>query len=645
MDEALLSDDADAVQKELDSGLQLSEYLNRGTLQHLYNKAFEDATPKQRETYVFNHLVEKCLDQGKYEGHTVLHVLGEVISQDLIQDHEIPNIYDDENSDRALSLHDLLIWAIATGKVKLARLFWNLGSDQIVSGLVASMMFKFAADHLPNDIYHADQRADLFKLSKQYRQLSLLVINECYRLDKKETSDVLVKQRGDWVHIAPLDAIDMAEDMQVMGHAACQFTLDNIWTGRMASNTPTWKLMAATVCPPLLFFLEYVGDEDPAHGHDTSLWDKVNFYFTAPVTKFMYSVVSHVLLILMFSYMVLFEVRPQSKQPVGWAEGLLVFWIAILGLEEIRQMVDKRILIQTWISNAWNILDVIIVGLFEITFIVRLCLDRDFEKQNFQMIRILYCLTLIFLCVRMVPMFYLNKNMGPKIVMIRKMVGDVVFFLSVLAVVAVCYGVTRLALTTPKNEFTPSIMQKVFLIPYWQLHEQMLDLEEGEGTELPWYVDVMEAGYMLLVAVMLVELQVGLFEYTIERVQERAGMYWSYYRYDMIQEYQDRPLGPGPLLVFGLLWKLWEAFRGVPASSPFRRTFSGKVEANLQELERKAVTNVQMKLEKGVYKLHAASEHSPPDTRGKLGSLRERMASMEGEMEAIKSLIQDYTKK
>ncbi|XP_066266053.1 transient receptor potential cation channel subfamily M member 4-like [Branchiostoma lanceolatum] len=167
MDEALLSDDPEAVQKELDGGLELSEYLNRGTLQHLYNKAFEDATHKQQETYVFNNLVKKCLDQGLYEGHTVLHVLGEVISQDLIQDYEIPNIYDDDKSDRPLGYHDLFIWAIATGRVKLTRLFWNLGSDQIVSGLVASMMFKFAAEHLPNDIYHADQRSDLFNLSEQ----------------------------------------------------------------------------------------------------------------------------------------------------------------------------------------------------------------------------------------------------------------------------------------------------------------------------------------------------------------------------------------------------------------------------------------------------------------------------------------------
>ncbi|XP_035663486.1 transient receptor potential cation channel subfamily M member-like 2 [Branchiostoma floridae] len=647
MDEALLSDDPEAVQKELDGGLQLSEYLNRGTLQHLYNKAFEDATPKQREAYVFNNLVDRCLDQGKYEGHTVLHVLGEVISQDLIQDYEIPNIYDDDNADRPLGFHDLLLWAIATGRVRLSRLFWNLGSDQIVSGLVASMMFKFAAEHLPNDIYHADQRSDLFKLSKEYQELAFFVIKECYRLDKKETSDVLVRQRRDWVHIAPLDAVDMAEDMEVMSHAACQFTLNNIWTGRMASHTPTWKLVAATICPPVLFFLEYVEEEDPAHEHEheLSLWDKVKFYFTAPVTKFMHSVVSHVLLILIFSYMVLFELRPLSKRPVGWAEGLMVFWIAVLGLEEIREMVDKRVLIQTWISNVWNFLDVIIVGLFQISFVVRLCMDRDFEKQNFQIIRILYCLTLIFLCVRIIPMFYLSKNMGPKIVMIRKMVGDVVFFLSVLVVVAVCYGVTRLALTAPKNEFSPGILGKVFLIPYWQLHEQMLDLEEGEGPDLPWYVDFLEAGYMLLVAVMLVELQVGLFEYTIERVQERSETYWSYYRYDMIQEYQDRPLGPGPFLLFGLLWKQWELFTGIPTSSPFRRTFSGKVETKLCELERKAVSNVQMKLEKGVYKLRGSAEHSSPEAGVKLGSLRARMSSMEGEMEAIKSLLQDYSKK
>ncbi|KAI8503925.1 Transient receptor putative cation channel sub M member 2 [Branchiostoma belcheri] len=504
MDKALLADDADAVQKELDGGLELSKYLNRETLEKLYTQALEDASAEQKESMVYTNMVNRFIFQGKYEGHSFLHILGEIMSHDLIDDYEIPNIYDDKKADRPLDLHDLFIWAATTGRSKLTKLFWNIDSDQIVSGLIACMMFTFTAKHLPDDIYHADLREDLFKQSTEYQQMSLFVIKECYRLDKKGTSDILVKQRQKWGDIAPLDAIDMAEDMEVMSHAACQFTLDNIWTGRMASHTPTWKftlnniwtgrmashtptwkIVAAMIFPPLLFIIEYVGDEDPTHEHEDgpSILDKATFYYTAPITKFMYSVVSHVLLIFIFSYMVLFELQPLSKEPIGWSEGLMVLWIAILGLEEIRQMVGAGVMIQTWISNPWNVLDIFIVALFEISFLIRLSLERGFEKTDFQLIRILYCFTLILICYRTFPMFYLSKTMGPKIVMIWKMVGDVMFFLCILAVFVVAYGVPRLALTEPDSKFTPAYTEKVFRTPYWQMHGELLNLEEGEGPD------------------------------------------------------------------------------------------------------------------------------------------------------------------
>ncbi|XP_078613099.1 transient receptor potential cation channel subfamily M member-like 2 [Branchiostoma floridae x Branchiostoma japonicum] len=650
MEKALLADDADAVQNELDGGLELSEYLTRETLEKLYKQALEDATAEQKESMVYTNMVNKFIEDGKYEGHSFLHILGEIMSHDLIEDYEIPNLYDDKKADRPLELHDLFIWAAITGRTKLTKLFWNIDSDQIVSGLIACMMFTFTAKHLPDDIYHADLREDLFKLSMEYQQLSLFVIKECYRLDKKGTSDILVKQRRKWGDIAPLDAVDMAEDMEIMSHAACQFTLDNIWMGRMTSSTPKWKILAAMIFPPLLFIIEYVEDEDPTHEHEDGLTvlDRITFYYTAPITKFMYSVVSHVLLIFIFSYMVLFELQPLSKEPIGWSEGLMVLWIAILGLEEIRQMVGAGVMIQTWISNPWNILDIFIVALFEISFLIRLSLEKGFEKTDFQLIRILYCFTLILICYRTFPMFYLSKTMGPKIVMIWKMVGDVMFFLCILAVFVVAYGVPRLALTEPDSKFTPAYTEKVFRTPYWQMHGELLYLEEGEGPDLPWYVDFMEAGYMLLVNVMLLNLLIALFTFTIEHVQEHAHQYWSYYRYDVIQEYHDRPLGPGPLLLVGLVWKLWQHYgaeNGEMSNNPFRRAFSGKEDTNLQELEKKAVANVQTKLEKGIYKIQQPAEDSPPeDVGGELKSLSERMTSMEGDLKAIRTLLEDLNK-
>lgn len=73
-----------------------------------------------------------------------------------------------------------------------------------------------------------------------------------------------------------------------------------------------------------------------------------------------------------------------------------------------------------YFSDSWNVLDV--VSLF--AFIVAVML-RFFDK-TFQAARIILALDIVLFVVRSLQIFSVNRLLGPKLVMIRRMVRHVV---------------------------------------------------------------------------------------------------------------------------------------------------------------------------------------------------------------------------
>lgn len=71
-----------------------------------------------------------------------------------------------------------------------------------------------------------------------------------------------------------------------------------------------------------------------------------------------------------------------------------------------------------YIASDWNTLDVIAVSLLVAAIVLRLVLD----ESNFYVARYCYCLTLALYFMRVMQVFDLNREIGPKIIIIRQMV-------------------------------------------------------------------------------------------------------------------------------------------------------------------------------------------------------------------------------
>ena len=75
-----------------------------------------------------------------------------------------------------------------------------------------------------------------------FEELAVGVLNECYHRDKVMAHSLLVRELPTWGGTTLLSLADAAQTMDFMGHSCCQTRLNNIWMGKMALYTSSWKV-------------------------------------------------------------------------------------------------------------------------------------------------------------------------------------------------------------------------------------------------------------------------------------------------------------------------------------------------------------------------------------------------------------------
>ncbi|TMS14773.1 Transient receptor potential cation channel subfamily M member 5 [Larimichthys crocea] len=178
--------------------------------------------------------------------------------------------------------------------------------------------------------------------------------------------------------------------------------------------------------------------------------------------------------------------------------------------------------------------------------------------------------------LRLIHIFVVHKQLGPKIIIVGKMVKDVFFFLFFLAVWLLAYGVANQALLYSYDPRPGWIFRRVFYRPYLHIfgqipiHEMDADkleekmctnnitrIEAGEepclNTFANWLVVILLVIYLLFTNIVLVNLLIAMFSYTFSKVQERSDTYWKFQRYNLIVEYHSRPCLAPPFIILSHL--------------------------------------------------------------------------------------------
>ncbi|KAL8607328.1 hypothetical protein ACOMHN_039478 [Nucella lapillus] len=316
-----------------------------------------------------------------------------------------------------------------------------------------------------------------------------------------------------------------------------------------------------------------------------SILSAIYFFYQAPVTKFFCNILSYILFTGLFSYVVLVKLAPtDGHDSPSLPEYLVWGWLCTMIMEEFRQLfirdqLSLKYKFRSWFSNVWNRFDAAMYLLFTLSIVLR----YQLSAASFVWVRVTYSITLAMFFLRFMQYFYVEKNMGPKVIMIRKMLTDLMFFFLILLVFMVSFGVAYHANMFPQAPPSWSILANVLYFPYFQMYGELF-LENMKGEEVDgcttnetiWHEDpfkrcptknivvpILLALYMVLTNILLVNLLIAMFSYTFQKVQDNSLQVWRFYRLSLVFEYFDRPTLVPPIIVVNHMFRLarWLVFQ------------------------------------------------------------------------------------
>ncbi|EPY89126.1 transient receptor potential cation channel subfamily M member 4 isoform 1 [Camelus ferus] len=603
--DALLNDRPEFVRLLISHGLSLGHFLTRTRLTQLYN-----AAPP-------NSLIRSLLDQVSHSAGTKTPALKsseespppEVGQSYLLPDKPASELLLEGIPGQA-PWSDLLLWALLLNRAQMAVYFWEMGSNSVASALGACLLLRVLA-RLETEAEEVARRKDL---AAKFEGLGVDLFGQCYRSSEDRAARLLLRRCPLWGDSTCLQLATQADARAFFAQDGVQSLLTQKWWGEMDSTTPIWALVLAFFCPPLIYtnlITFRKSDEEPTQKDLAFDVDKgINGegpvepadppekmplgmlrpprhrgccggcpprlrrwpqFWGAPVTAFMGNVVTYLLFLLLFAHVLLIDFKPELP---GTPELLLYFWAFTLLCEELSP------------------------GLYDLG-------------------RTVLCLDFMIFTLRLLHLFTVNKQLGPKIVIVNKMMKDVFFFLFFLCVWLVAYGVATEGLLRPRDRSLPGILRRVFYRPYLQIFGQIpqedMDValmdhgncssEQGlwglppgrqAGTCVSlyanWLVVLLLVIFLLVANILLLNLLIAMFSHTFGKVQGNSDLYWKAQRYSLIREFHSRPALAPPLIVISHVHSLIRRLRRRRARLPPSPVFEHFRVHLSKEAERRLLT-------------------------------------------------------
>ncbi|XP_070085138.1 transient receptor potential cation channel subfamily M member 5 isoform X2 [Equus przewalskii] len=628
MMDALVSNKPEFVRLFVDNGADVAEFLTYGRLQQLYRSV----PPK---SLLFD-LLQRKHEEGRrpLAGLSTQQSREPPAGPPAFSLHEVSRVLKDFLHDACRGLYqaergparrpggqkwlldlnqksenpwrDLFLWAVLQNRHEMATYFWAMGQEGVAAALAACKILK--------EMAHLETEAEVHRTMREakYEQLALDLFSECYSNSEERAFALLVRRNRCWSRTTCLHLATEADTKAFFAHDGVQAFLTKIWWGDMASGTPVLCLLGAFLCPALIYTnlitfseealprggLEDLREldsldteksllcspgswvEEPTEAPRTQgnrglraafLLTRWRKFWGAPVTVFLGNVVMYFAFLFLFTFVLLVDFRPPPQGPSG-PEVTLYFWVFTLVLEEIRQgfftdedthLVKKFTL---YVEDNWNKCDMVAIFLFIVGVTCRM-LPSVFEAG-----RTVLAIDFMVFTLRLIHIFAIHKQLGPKIIIVERMMKDVFFFLFFLSVWLVAYGVTTQALLHPRDSRLEWIFRRVLYRPYLQIFGQIpLDeIDEArvncsvhplllEGSPscpnlyANWLVILLLVTFLLVTNVLLMNLLIAMFSYTFQVVQGNADMFWKFQRYHLIVEYHERPALAPPFILLSHL--------------------------------------------------------------------------------------------
>ncbi|CAD5113778.1 DgyrCDS2946 [Dimorphilus gyrociliatus] len=301
------------------------------------------------------------------------------------------------------------------------------------------------------------------------------------------------------------------------------------------------------------------------------LGKKIYEFYTAPVTKFWSHTLAYIVFMIVFTYVVLVRM----DRHVELQEAYVITYVFTLAIEKTREVISSEPVklsqkILVYFSEFWNICDTLAIILFIIGVSFRL--NPDTKAIG----KVIYSVDIILWYIRILDIFSVNKYLGPYVMMIGKMVKDMLYFIVILLVVLMSFGVARQSITYPNQDPDWSLLKHIFLKPYFMLYGEVYagEIDPADCVNNPqskddikcvpgmWITPAIMTIFLIVANILLINLLIAVFNNTFNRVNAISTAIWKFQRYNLVIEYEMKPLLPPPVIVFSHIFLAIKYFKG-----------------------------------------------------------------------------------
>ncbi|XP_061753769.1 transient receptor potential cation channel subfamily M member 3 isoform X3 [Nerophis ophidion] len=542
--------------------------------------------------------------------------------------------------------HELMVWAVLMKRQKMALFFWQHGEEAMAKALVACKLCKAMAHEASENDMVDDISQELNHNSREFGQLAVELLDQSYKQDEQMAMKLLTYELKNWSNATCLQLAVAAKHRDFIAHTCSQMLLTDMWMGRLRMRKNSGlKVILGLLLPPSILSLEFKNkdemsympqdqeaylqekeEEEPekpvkekeeedmeftvrsyceAQYNSVAMLGKVTTetsrkkdveevqsrhrlipmgrkiyeFYNAPIVKFWFHTMAYVGYLMLFNYIVLvkMDLWPSTQ------EWIVIAYIFTNGIEKMREIL---------MSEPGKLL------------------QKVKEPPLMSYGRVIYCVNIIYWYIRLLDIFGVNKYLGPYVMMIGKMMIDMMYFVIIMLVVLMSFGVARQAILNPNEDPSWMLARNIFFMPYWmiygevfadqidhmrirklqqRLNEKIWLVEnylrtygtwrsncpthsgqcsqnptpcgqnittEGGVVALPpcktgaWIVPAIMACYLLVANILLVNLLIAVFNNTFFEVKSISNQVWKFQRYQLIMTFHERPVLPPPLIIF-----------------------------------------------------------------------------------------------
>ncbi|XP_076107233.1 transient receptor potential cation channel subfamily M member 8-like [Mytilus galloprovincialis] len=603
METAILSDNVKFVQIILNQGVVMREFLTSKRLLKLYDLALN-------EIDINNMPLKKLmikLGMGENKEMTMQKLSAIVVS--LMDKFHYDMEEEEDNDDNDIDIENernknehkhfkypykqLLIWSALLLRQQMANFALKMGGEPVTSTVAASRIHFSLAKCIHRNELSVKNKVLAYK--EEFDELASVVLDECHSRDPTKAMMIAERRSPTWSNMTSMQMAASADNQTFLASVVCQNSISSTWKRGIGSS---WQKVFLVSLFPFLAATPFL-DIDKLGDNRMSPTHKFLTFLTSPIAKFTYHSLMYLVFLGLFTYFVLVEFRLAHVTPI---EVVCIVWISTFIIDNAYTcLAFPSPTLKCTIRDWFGLLKFLDIGNCVLAIIAFMChLEGTYADEA----KSIFCVNAVVFYIRVLEVYTVNSRLGPKMVMIKKMILELVMFILVLTIFLVAYGVVSQGLMFRQRQSDWRILTDVIYFPYWQFYGELFldEIEEDENCIIQvvynmtnstgmadmynmtnstgmadmdnytdpitwinitagvpdetycrkhhWLVPVFLAAYLMIGNVLLLNLLIAIFSNVFQEVEVNSNRIWKYQMYLLVMEFDTKAALVPPLSIF-----------------------------------------------------------------------------------------------